>query len=320
MKYQQITQEERYTISKCKQNGMSITETATFIGRHRSTVDRELKRNHNPCGGYNPKQAQERTNARRRNSRKKSQFSAEQWSLIDKSIRLDWSPEQTALVFTSLNVVSICTETIYTHIYNDKKNGGNLYTHLRHAAKQRRKRYNSNDSRGILAGKRSLSERPSGAQRRSRKGHFEIDLVHGYEHTDCILTLVDRKTRFLIILKLPNKTNAVVEKALIPIIKKFNIKTISADNGTEWHGYNDIEAKTGCNFFFAEPYHSWERGTNENTNGLIRQYLPKRKSMHRLNQMECELIAQKLNRRPRKILNLSCPETCHLGIPFLSHF
>ncbi|MBN2729246.1 MAG: IS30 family transposase, partial [Bacteroidales bacterium] len=104
------------------------------------------------------------------------------------------------------------------------------------------------------------------------------------------------------------------------IIKKFKIKTITADNGTEWHGYKDIEKITDALYYFAEPYHSWERGTNENTNGLIRQYLPKRTSMKYLTQKECDAIALKLNRRPRKILNLSCPETCHLGIPFLSHF
>lgn len=320
MKYQQITQEERYIISALKKEGLTPSKIAIHIGKDRSSIYRELKRNTSPDGRYRPSHASGRARVRKVSSRKKSQFTKDEWELVDNKICKDWSPEQIALVFRLFGVMTVCTETIYRHLWKDKKLGGTLYTHLRQSQKRRRKRYKSADSRGVLSGKRSLEQRPLEATERKEKGHFEIDLVHGFDHADCILTLVDRLTRFLIILKLKNKTNAEVKKYLIPIIKKFQIKSITADNGTEWHGYKDIESNTDAIWYFAEPYHSWERGTNENTNGLIRQYLPKKKSMHGLTQNECELIAQKLNRRPRKILNLACPETCHLGIPLMSHF
>lgn len=320
MKYQQITQEERYIIAALLREDMPPSIIALRIGKDRSSIYREINRNKSKDGSYRPQQASSRARERRSSSRKKSQFSKEMWAKVDDKICKDWSPEQVSLLFRLFGIMSISTETIYLHIWKDMRAGGNLYTHLRQSQKRRRKRYNSADSRGILGGKRSLAERPPEANERMVKGHFEIDLVHGYEHTDCILTLVDRLTRFLIILKLKNKTNAEVEKHLVPIINKFQIKTITADNGTEWHGFREIEEKTNTKFYFAEPYHSWERGTNENTNGLIRQYLPKRKSMSGLTQQQCELIAQRLNRRPRKILDLHCPETCHLGIPMMSHF
>jgi IS30 family transposase len=320
MNYQQITHEERYIIAALRVEGMKAKDIAIHIGKHKSSVYREINRNTSPDGSYRPSHAAARARVRLSQSRKKSQFTAMQWSFVDEKLRLDWSPEQVSLVFGLYSIMKICTETIYLHIWKDMRAGGDLYTHLRQALKQRRKRYKSSDSRGVLGGKRELMERPEGAIKRNEKGHFEIDLVHGHGENDCILTLVDRMTRFLIILKLKNKTKDEVAKNLVPIIKKFQIKTISADNGTEWHGYKDIENKTQTLYYFAVPYHSWERGTNENTNGLIRQYLPKKASMQYLSQKECDAIALKLNRRPRKILNLSCPETCHLGIPFLSHF
>lgn len=320
MKYQQITQEERYIISALKKEGLSPTQIASHLGKHRSSIYRELKRNTSPDGGYRPTHASARARVRKSLSRKKSQFSQTQWDLIEAKIMLDWSPEQISFVFRLYGIMLISTETIYLHIWDDMKNGGKLYLHLRQSQKRRRKRYRSADSRGLLGGKRDLAQRPIEASERHEKGHFEIDLVHGHNHTDCILTLVDRLTRFVIILKLKNKSIAEVEKYLVPIILKFQIKTITADNGTEWHGYKEIEQKSNSTWYFAEPYHSWERGTNENTNGLIRQYLPKRRTMHGLTQQECELIALKLNRRPRKILNFACPETCHLGIPLMSHF
>jgi IS30 family transposase len=320
MKYRQITQEERYIISALRKEGYSPSMIAEHIGKDRSSIYRELKRNTSPDGSYRPTHAGARARVRKSASRKKSQFSKDHWAKVDDKIRQDWSPEQISFVFRIYGIMSISTEAIYLHIWKDMRSGGKLYLHLRQSQKRRRKRYRSTDSRGVLPGKRDLSQRPIEANQREEKGHFEIDLVHGYNHTDCILTLVDRLTRFLIIRKLRNKTTAEVEKQLIPIISKFQIKTITADNGTEWHGYKQIEEKTTTTWYFAEPYHSWERGTNENTNGLIRQYLPKKKSMHGLTQLECEQIAQRLNRRPRKILNFDCPETCHLGIPLMSHF
>ena len=322
MTYKQVTPEERYIISAMKRSGNSIADIANTIGKSRSSIYRELERNKRPksINEYNPLRANERCNERRRKSRKKSWFTSAQWKIIDDKILDDWSPEQISSVLKKEGIMDISFETIYVHIWADMRAGGILYKRLRHSVKQRRKRYRSRDSRGVLGGKRSIDERPNGAINRSRKGHYEIDLVHGGLHTDCVLTLVDRMHRYLLILKLENKTKEEVARYLIPIIRKYHIDTITADNGTEWHGFRDIELQTGVKFYFAEPYHSWERGTNENTNGLIRQYLPKKMSMRSITQKDCDKIALKLNTRPRKILNYNSPEAAHFGISFLSHF
>jgi IS30 family transposase len=218
-----------------------------------------------------------------------------------------------SLVFNHYGVLSISHETIYRYIWRDKKNGGRLYRHLRQSPKLRRKRYRSYDSRGVQRGKRGLGERPAGATSRSEKGHFEVDLMHSTRSSDCLLTLVDRKTRLVIIRKLKDKTMDEVSGALIPLVREHEIRTLTADNGTEFHAYARVEWLTGATFYFAAPYHSWERGTSENTNGLIRQYVPKRMSMAGITQWQCNAIARRLNTRPRKILNLSTPEEAHYG-------
>ena len=181
------------------------------------------------------------------------------------------------------------------------------------ANKKRRKRHNSPDSRGVLPGKRHISERPLSAENRSRIGHWEIDTVMGSDDRHCIVTLVERKTKYTLIAKLKCRTTKELNKAVIRLIKKQHrpVRTITADNGTEFHGFKDIEDKTGTLFYFATPHHSWERGLNENTNGLIRQYLPKGKSMAHITQKDCDAIATTLNRRPRKSLNYKTPEQCY---------
>jgi IS30 family transposase len=231
--------------------------------------------------------------------------------MVCRYLEKDWSPEQVSLVFAEHDLLSISHETIYRYIWRDKKSGGRLYKHLRQSCKQRRKRNGTNDSRGILRGKRDIVERPATAEQRLEKGHVEIDLVHGTGSSDCILTVVDRKTRWVSIRKLKDKTREEVGRALIPVIRHHQIKTLTADNGSEFHDYKRIEKLTGSTFYFAKPYHSWERGTCENTNGLIRQYLPKKLSMAPINQWDCNAIALKLNSRPRKVLDLFSPNQAH---------
>jgi IS30 family transposase len=171
------------------------------------------------------------------------------------------------------------------------------YKLLRQPGKKRRKRYGAYDSRGHLAGKRHISERPAAAENRTLLGHWEIDTVLG-STKHCIVTLVERKIGYLIIGKLRNRTVAEFNRVASQLINSapVPIHTITADNGTEFQGYKLFEAATTARFFFATPHHSWERGTNENTNGLIRQYLPKRTSLARLSQANCNRIA---GRRPR---------------------
>jgi IS30 family transposase len=321
MMYKQVTQEERYTIKVLLKQGHSHSAIASELGRHRSTVSRELRRNaQTGTGRYYGNIANEQAVARRRRARRGPQFSAEDWAIVCSLLQKDWSPEQVSLVLKAHGILKMSHETIYRYIWRDKRCGGELYMHLRQSSKQRRKRHRTNDSRGVLRGKRGLDERPKAANERSRKGHFEVDLVHGAGSRQCILTLVDRKTRYLIIRKLKDKSMKDVGNVLVAAIRKYGIRTITADNGSEFHDYKRVERLTKAKFYFAAPYHSWERGTSENTNGLIRQYLPKSQSMVGVTHSACNVIAGILNTRPRKILNLNTPAGAHYGKSLSLHF
>jgi IS30 family transposase len=213
--------------------------------------------------------------------------------------------------------LTISHETIYRFIRSDKQRGGTLYLHLRQSQKQKRKRYKTADSRGVLTGKRPISERPHHVENRKQLGHWEIDTVMGGVSKDCIVTLVERKSGHVLIGKLRNRTKEVLNKRVIEMIRGSGLTftTITADNGTEFHGYKEIEHAADVKFYFATPYHSWERGTNENTNGLIRQYLPKRKTMASLTQNQCDIIAHALNTRPRERHNFRTPLEVYQGLP-----
>jgi len=314
MSYIQLTYEERITLSALKVQGLSIRSIALRLGRHYSTLYRELARNRcyvTDCA-YRPTKAQRRTIARRRRSRRNRHYGHKDFALIRKLLRQQFSPEQIVGYIRRFKLMKrrMSHETIYQYIWRDKANGGQLFKHLRQSTKQRRKRYNAYDSRGKLADKRHISERPKYVETRQYKGHWEIDTVHGRGSTHCIVTLLERKTGYVMIGKLPNKTTVELNKKTLRLIKRDskNFKTITADNGTEFHQYKKIESACNAKFYFANPYHSWERGCNENVNGLIRQYLPKTANMETITQQQCNRIADKLNNRPRKRLNYKTPK------------
>jgi len=311
--YRQLTSGERNALSALKKQGCSRAEIARSLGRHRSTIGRELRRNAKSDGWYRPGDAHDFARWRRARSRRNRQFGEAEWALVEACLQEQWSPEQISGWLKLWRLLSISHETIYRYVWEDRKRGGDLYLHLRFSSKQRRKRYGHYDSRGRLAGKRHISERPPGAEKRSRVGHLEGDTVLGSGDTHCILTLVDRKTGYVMIGKLKSRTVKDTNRRAIALIKEAPrpVHTITVDHGTEFHGYKQIEAATGSWFYFATPYHSWERGTSENTNGLIRQYLAKRKSMAWVSQRTCSSIAHKLNNRPRKRLGYRTPKECY---------
>lgn len=313
MSYHQLTSSERYMISTLRKRGCSQAEIARTMDRDPGTISREIRRNSRLNGRtyvYWPSKAQQMTNGRRRRSRRNRQFSDDQMEIVEARLREDWSPEQIAAVLKMRGELNISHETIYQHTLRDKRAGGDLYKHLRQASKKRRKRHNTYDSRGRLAGKRMIDERPASVESRRIKGHWEIDTVIGGRDTHCIVTLVERKTGYVLIGKLRNRTKRETNRRLIALVRKHELdfKTITADNGTEFHAYPAVEEKTGVKFYFAYPYHSWERGSNENMNGLIRQYLPKRSSMSHITQHDCNRIMKKLNARPRKRFGFKSPE------------
>jgi transposase, IS30 family len=309
MRYHQLTSEERYALSALRRQGHTQAEIGRVLGRHPSTIGRELKRNSRKDGGYRPSTAGEMTRGRRSRSRRNQQFTQEQWLLVLACLYQLWSPEQISGRLKRLGLLSISHETIYRYVWTDRAYGGALHTYLRQSGKQLRKRYGRYDSRGRLAGKRHISERPAGAENRSRMGHLEGDTIIGTFDRHCALTLVCRKTGYTMIGKLFGRTTQALNRRAASLIRqaRHRVRTITVDNGTEFHGYKQLERLTGTRIYFATPHHSWERGTSENTNGLIRQYLPKRASMSHISQRDCTRIAAALNNRPRKRLGYLTP-------------
>ena len=317
MPYHQITFEERYTLGLLRQRGLAPAAIARILGRHRSTIGREVQRNGTPRDGcYRPQLADWYARGRRSHSRRNRRFTPTDWERIQALLREDWSPEQIAGRLRRHRELAISHETIYRYIWADKRAGGTLYRHLRGARKPRRKRYGRYDSRGRVAGKRPISARPAAADARAQVGHWEADTMLGAGQAGpCVLSLVERKTGYLVLGKLRQRTSAHVNARARRLIaaQPHPVRTITVDNGTEFHEYAALERITAACFYFATPHHAWERGTNENTNGLLRQYLPKRRSMAHLTQHDCNRLAAKLNRRPRKRLGYRTPEECYAG-------
>lgn len=302
MKYRHLDDEEREQIAHMKMNGKSQRSIARKLGRSPSTISRELGRNRYPTdGSYKVVHAGSMARGRRRRARQGSRFEPIQWLEVESLLRQDYSPEQVSGWLGRHGNFNISHETVYRYVWVDKKAGGDLYQHLRGSRKQRRKGYGQYDSRGRLAGKAMIEERPPEAENRTEIGHWEVDTVHG-KGKGSIATIVDRKTGYVLIGKLENRTAQATNERLRHLISKHpdRFETITSDNGCEFHGYRDLEDRCDVTFYFAHPYHSWERGTNENTNGLIRQYLPKGCCMDDLTQARCNAIAKKLNDRPRK--------------------
>ena len=305
MKYRQLTQDERYMIGQLRRQGCGPSAIAGLMGRDRSTIWRELKRNmiETPKGlTYCVSKAQEQRNGRLRRSRRGPQHSPEDYALVERLLRAQWSPEQIAGVLRGLNELQISHQTIYRHVRRNWRSGGDLWQQLRRRYK-RRKRHYGLERRGRLQGKPMIEDRPCVVEGRQEVGHYEGDTVQGasWEKT-CVVTVVERATGLLLMGRSPDRTVKSVNTVLIRLLKEspLPVRTLTLDNGTEFHGYREVEAKTGVRVYFARPHHPWQRGTNENTNGLLRQYWPKGASMASLSRHQVDQIAYKLNTRPRK--------------------
>lgn len=309
MSYHQLTIDERYMIARLREKRFNKAAIARFLGRHPSSIGREIRRNLASNNRYQVQRAQEKTNGRRRRSRRNHRFTLRQWRLVVSRLKKLWSPEQIAATLKKAGLLRISHETIYQYIWADKRAGGSLYRHLRQSSKQRRKRSRIYENRGRLANKRMIDDRPRIVDTRRNRGHWEIDTVMGSGDQHCIVTLLERKTGYVLIGKLRRRSAQQTSARTTHLIHSTGLRfdTITADNGTEFHAYEEVEKNTGTRFFFAHPYHSWERPCNENANGLIRQYLPKGMSMAHVTQRMCNAIARKLNTRPRKRLGFRTP-------------
>ena len=245
MTYHQLTSEERYMLSALRRQGLTPAQIARQLGRHRSTIGRELKRNSSRGDGcYRPSKAVERTAGRRSRSRRNQHFTAQDFHCVEALLRQQWSPEQVSGFLRRAQRLRISHETIYRHVWHDRLCGGDLHEHLRGACKRLyRKRYRSYDSRGRLAGKRHISERPAAVAGRRQLGHWEIDTVMGHGNQHCIVSLVERKTGYLLIGKLKARTTEQLNHRTIRLARRQadHFRTITADNGTEFHRDPAIE-------------------------------------------------------------------------------
>ena len=311
--YHQLTEPERYTLAVLRRQGLSIRAIARALTRHASTISRELRRNacHATDGAYRPSKAQERTNGRRRRSRRVRHHGPEIYARIEDLLRLaQWSPEQIAQWLARHRVATISHMTIYRYVRRNWREGGRLRWHLRQGGKRRRKRTFGPERRGRLQGKPMIDTRPARVGARQEPGHWEGDTVIGAAgERACLLTLVERSTGLALVKRLPHRTVTAVNRAVLDLIGNSGLpfKTITWDNGTEFHGYRALEQAAGIDCYFAYPHHPWERGSNENFNGLLRQYLPKGRSLRWVRQSDCDRIAHTLNHRPRKRYGYKTP-------------
>jgi len=308
--YHHLTYEQRCQLYTLKKRGDSPSIIAKELSVHRSTVYRELERN-SGRRGYRFKQAQEKSSTRRSEASSHPYKMTQQTiAIIEEKLNLQWSPEQISGWLKKQeysNTVSY--ETIYQYIWDDKKKGGVLYKHLRHNGKKYNKRGSGKAGRGCIPNRVDIEERPEIVEKKCRLGDWELDTIIGKGHKGAIVSIVDRASKLTKLIKASGKTAKEVEQAilskLIPI-QDF-VLTLTADNGKEFARHQQISEALNSDFFFAKPYHSWERGLNEHTNGLVRQYFPKSMSFDEVTQVQLDEVEILLNNRPRKVLQYLTP-------------
>ncbi|WP_262947529.1 IS30 family transposase [Xenorhabdus indica] len=315
MAYTQLTEIERYQIFILKEAGFTQRFIATSLNRAPSTISRELRRNQED-EKYCPRQAQLKASERRHTAIKAVKVTPMIVKLIKQLTWQDLSPEQTVGYLKRENIISLHHETVYRLIYKDKLNGGDLYQHLRIAKKPYRKRYGSHEHRGKIKNRVSIEKRPKCVDKKQRIGDWEGDTIVGKDHKSALLTLVERKSLFTFIIKLEDKTVKGVAKAATRHLSgiKNKVKTMTFDNGLEFAEHALISKNLEAKIYFAHPYSPWERGINENTNGLIRDYFPKGTDFNQVSEREVNLVANRLNNRPRKTRNYKTPNELFKGI------
>ncbi len=308
MSYKHLNLEDRHYIEIETKAGTSQTKIAKALGFDQSVISRELKRN-TGLRGYRYKQADRLTKERHANKRKANKLTDGIKLIINGFLEMDWSPEQIAGRLKYDGVIELHHETIYQYILTDKTNGGMLYTHLRHQGKTYRKRYGSAHNRTGIPNRVDIDQRPDEANNRERVGDWEGDTIIGKNHKGAIVTLDERKSKLRLAAPLSGKKAGAVSEAIQALLQpiKTCVKSITFDNGKEFTQHEDIAKSLECDTYFAKPYHSWERGQNENANGLLRQYFPKSMELVDVAVEEVVNAIHKLNSRPKKCLGFKTP-------------
>jgi transposase, IS30 family len=310
-----LTQAQRYTIAVLKKENYSQSYIAIEIGKNKSVVSRELKRNRDLRGGvYKAELAQRKCLERHQKKRKKLYFTDEIKTHVDTCILKDYSPEQIVGTSKKEGLKCVSHERIYQYLWHDKKQGGELYKHLRTQGKRYRKRGAAKDKRGQIVGRIGIEQRPEVVNDKQRFGDLEIDLIIGEHNKYALLTINDRATGIAKIRKLDGKDAFGIEQMVIKTLQDWQpyLHTITSDNGKEFAHHASIAKALNIEYYFARPYHSWERGANENLNGLIRQYFPKKSSFENITDNQIQEVEDKLNNRPRKRLSYETPNNVYL--------
>jgi len=308
MSYKQLTLEQRYQIYGLLHTNLSKSEISRRSGIHKSTLYRELKRN-GGLRGYRARQAAQKAERRRQQASKHIRFTDTVKERVEHYLKEDWSPEQISGTLAEREKIHISHETIYQHVWADKYAGGTLFKHLRWSRRKRRKRYGKHDQRGQIPNRVSIDERPQVAAQKTRIGDWEVDTIIGTRHKGALVTAVERKTKFTCIKQVPDRKANTVTQALSDMLSPYKnrVLTITVDNGKEFASHQKIAQALEAAVYFAHPYHAWERGLNENTNGLIRQYFPKNSDLTTPNTTKVRFVQNRLNNRPRKSLNFKTP-------------
>ena len=317
--YTRLTKQDRIELAALRKAKIPVAQIAHQLGRPKQTLYAELNRNSGQRG-YRPRQAQRLADARHAHRPRCRKRTARTLRYINALIGRDFSPEQIADAMKrrtrrlkKLGITPISHETIYQHLYADKAAGGTLHTHLRHRHKKRKPRRDQPDRRGQIKNRVGIDKRPESVNRRRRIGHWEADLMSGRAHRGFLVTLVERKSRRVRIGWVLRKTAEATAAEIVRLLAGERVKTITFDNGKEFAGHEEIAAVLGCKCYFADPYSSWQRGTNENTNGLIRQYFPKGMSLANPAPERIALAERRLNNRPRKCLAFRSPTAVYFS-------
>lgn len=308
--YHHLDRDQRCQLCALRERGDSLTAIAQILGIHRSSIGRELKRNKGKRG-YRYKQADEKAKQRRNAAcREKKKMSFMTIAIIEEKFRHQWSPTQISGWLKKKGYEkAVSHETIYQYIWQDKRKGGSLYKELRHCGKKYNKRSKGTAGRGCIPNRIDIKERPPIVEKKTRLGDWELDTIIGAGQSGAIVSMVERTTKLTKLAKISRKTAEETEFALVESltpIREF-VHTLTADNGKEFTNHQRVGSVLGADFYFATPYHSWERGLNEHTNGLVRQYFPKSKRFDQVSSDDLKEVESLLNNRPRKILNFSTP-------------
>lgn len=309
--YKYLSIEQRVQIALYHKEGKGPSEIGRLIGKDKSVVSREIKRNSSPGEYhlYNGVQAQKRFDQRSKNKGRKPKLNAEMKGIIEEKLRLKWSPEQIVGRCKTEHTPMVSHETIYLYIYEEKRDGGIMYENLRQSHRTRRKRSNTNKKRGQMTDRVPISERPDVVDKRERIGDWEGDTIVGKNHKSAVATMVERVSKMTLIIPLEEKTASETAKQIVKEMKQIELPifTVTFDNGKEFSEHKTIASELQTKVYFADPYSSFQRGTNENTNGLIRQYFPKKTDFKTVSIAELKQTQEALNNRPRKKLGFLTP-------------